>query len=116
MLFVQVKAVGDNPASHTDDNIKMRILQGGRQLRKDENVFRWVLQDWPEARDCRVTRVVALPNLSREEVTWPLPDLEPDSEESHDVRGITLHDIPITSLPTRHYPAFLLLHTHASFI
>lgn len=89
MLFVQVKAVGDNPASHTDDNIKMRILQGGRQLRKDENVFRWVLQDWPEARDCRVTRVVALPNLSREEVTWPLSDLEPDSEESHDVRGIT---------------------------
>ncbi|XP_025111765.1 uncharacterized protein LOC112574745 isoform X1 [Pomacea canaliculata] len=90
LVFIQVKAVGDNPASHTDDNIKMRILQGGRQLRKDENVFRWVLQDWPEARDCRVTRVVALPNLSREEVTWPLSDLEPDSEESHDADGVLL--------------------------
>lgn len=77
-----MKAVGDNPQSRTPEKILARIMQGGKQLRKDENVFRWVVQDWVEATDCRITRVVALPNLSANE----LPSLSTLSENDDDVR------------------------------
>jgi hypothetical protein len=84
-----VKAVGDNPESKTPTEIQKKIVLGARQLVKDENILRWVLQDLPEVTSCHVTRVVALPNLTRQELAsfWPPApaDLDPSSEEAKHV-------------------------------
>ena len=82
-----MKAVGDNEESRTHLEIQKKIILGGRQLRKDDNILRWVLQDWPEATSCHVTHVVALPNLTRAELAsfWPPSDLDPETEEAKNV-------------------------------
>ncbi|XP_076436104.1 uncharacterized protein LOC143275715 isoform X2 [Babylonia areolata] len=105
VIFIQVKAVGDNPESRTQAEIQKRIFLGGKQLRKDHNILRWVLQDWPEVAGCHVTRVVALPNLTRDEMAsfWPPADLDPASEEAKYMEGVVFlckDDLPIPDSPT----------------
>ncbi|KAL8602146.1 hypothetical protein ACOMHN_007415 [Nucella lapillus] len=105
VAFIQVKAVGDNPESRTPTEIQKKIALGGKQLRKDDNILRWVLQDWSEeAKNCHVTHVVALPNLTRQEVTsfWPPPDLDPASEEAKYTKGVIFlckDDLPSAEVP-----------------
>ena len=80
--------MGDNEESRSQAEIVKKIVLGGRQLRKDENILRWVVHDWQEAASCHVTGVVALPNLTRHELAsfWPPEDLDPLSEEAKNVR------------------------------